>query len=73
MRSLKSIASCSKDAASCSLFFAEEMAESTEAAGQFDVLKALVHVAQREGIAGMFKGLSLNLVKNARWRRRFTP
>ena len=32
--------------------------------GQFDVLKALVHVARAEGVAGMFKGLSLNLVKN---------
>jgi solute carrier family 25 protein 42 len=32
--------------------------------GQFDVLRALVHVARSEGIAGMFKGLSLNLVKN---------
>ena len=32
--------------------------------GQFDVIKGLAHVARSEGVAGMFKGLSLNLVKN---------
>ena len=32
--------------------------------GQFNVLRALLHVARSEGVMGMFKGLSLNLVKN---------
>ena len=32
--------------------------------GQFNVLTALMHVARNEGLSGMFKGLSLNLVKN---------
>ena len=32
--------------------------------GQFDVIKALVHVGRTEGVIGLFKGLSLNLVKN---------
>ena len=31
---------------------------------QYEVFGALLHVARAEGIAGMFKGLSLNLVKN---------
>ena len=31
---------------------------------QLEIIKALVHVGRSEGIAGMFKGLSLNLVKN---------
>lgn len=32
--------------------------------GQFNVFSALMHVARAEGLTGMFKGLSLNLVKN---------
>ena len=32
--------------------------------GQLDVLKALGQVARSEGFMGLFKGLSLNLVKN---------
>ena len=32
--------------------------------GERNVLSALVHLARQEGVAGMFKGLSLNLIKN---------